>query len=75
MNEETINLDFCPILKKQLVEWCYALYEENAIIDDEHLIMEYTFLKKENNLHSMIELEYNRNRIKYESEQSRKNFE
>jgi hypothetical protein len=74
MEEKIGNLDFCPTLKEQLIEWCYANYEENAIIDDEHLLKEYYMLQKENRLHVLHEVEHMRNRIKYEYEQSRENF-
>ena len=73
MNEEIINLDYCPTLKEQLIEWCYANYEENAIIDDEHLLKEYCMLRRENRLHGLHELEHFTNRLKHEYE-SGQNF-
>ena len=48
-----IDLTRMPVLRKQLVEICYGTYEENAIIDDDHLEMEYYLLVKENRLHEL----------------------
>jgi hypothetical protein len=64
--EEITNLDFAPSLKKLLIEYCYAIYEENAIIDDYHLLAEYNLLKKNNQVHNLYELEHFNNRLEHE---------
>ncbi len=64
--DEITNLDYAPTLKSLLIEYCLAVYEENAIIDDYHLLAEYNLLKKENNLCLLHELEHFNNRLKDE---------
>jgi|688.fasta_scaffold1140420_2 hypothetical protein len=49
-----IDLTRMPVLRKQLVEFCYGTYEENVIIDDDHLEMEYYLLIKENRLNELF---------------------
>ncbi len=46
-----------PILKAQLTRYCLFEYEEDAIIDDEHLMMEYNKLKSDNELEKLYLLE------------------
>lgn len=49
-----IDLTRMPILRQQLMEFCYGTYEENAIIDDDHLEMEYYLLVRENRLNELF---------------------
>ena len=53
-NEEITDFENNPILKKLIIEYCIMQYEENSIIDDDHLIMEFELLKKENRLHELF---------------------
>ncbi len=46
-----------PELRKLLVNYCLTMYEENAIIDDEHLIKEYNWLKSNNMLEELFSCE------------------
>lgn len=58
MNEFTItDLDHNPLLKNLLITYSVITYEENAILDDHHLVMEYNLLKKNNELHFLFETE------------------
>ena len=54
---ELQKFDFNPKLRKLLVNYCLINYEENAIIDDEHLLMEYHLLERNNELHFLFEAE------------------
>jgi hypothetical protein len=56
--EEFTNFNYRPKLRQMLVDYVYRTYEENSIIDDEHLIMEYNYLKKHNKLHLLFDEEY-----------------
>lgn len=47
-----------PELRKLLVNFCLTMYEENAIIDDEHLIMEYNWLNANNKLNDLYYAEF-----------------
>lgn len=59
MKEFTItDLDHSPLLKKLLITYCVITYEENAILDDYHLLMEYNLLKKNNETHFLFETEH-----------------
>ena len=51
------DFDNSPTLRALLVEYVLVNYEENAITDDHHLLMEYRLLKKANNLHLLFEVE------------------
>lgn len=51
------NLNHSPILKSLLVNYVLTNYEENAIVDDDHLMMEYKLLKRSNQLHLLFECE------------------
>lgn len=64
--DEITNLEFAPELKVLLIEYCYAIYEENAEIDDYHLFAEYNLLKTNNELHLLFELSHFNNRLKNE---------
>jgi hypothetical protein len=66
--EEITNLDFTPHLKKLLIEYCFMHYQEQAIIDNHHLLMELNRLVRENKLLELLELEHFQNRVKYEYE-------
>jgi hypothetical protein len=57
MGKEIINLNNIPTLKKPLVNYIYFMYEENAIVDDAHLIMEYEMLKRDNRLYELFQQE------------------
>lgn len=46
-----------PKLRELLVNYCLTMYEENAIIDDEHLILEYNWLLKNDELSEMFYIE------------------
>ena len=45
-----MNLNLNELQKKLIADYMLALYEENAIIDDEHIEQEYLSLREENNL-------------------------
>jgi hypothetical protein len=53
-NEEITGFENNPVLKKLIINYCLMQYEENAIIDDDHLIMEFRLLQKENRLHELF---------------------
>lgn len=44
--EEITDLKDTPLLRKLLINYCLIQYEQNAILDDEHLLREYFYLKK-----------------------------
>ena len=54
---ELQKFDFNPKLRELLVNYCLINYEENAIIDDEHLLNEYYLLERNNELHFLFEAE------------------
>lgn len=56
--EEFTNFNYRPKLRQMLVDYVLRTYEENSITDDEHLIMEYNYLKKHNELHLLFDEEY-----------------
>ena len=56
--EEFTNFNYRPKLRQMLVDYVHRIYEENSITDDEHLIMEYNYLKKHNELHLLFDEEY-----------------
>ncbi|WP_159778314.1 hypothetical protein [Flavobacterium sp. 9AF] len=41
-------------LRKKLVNYCLLMYEQNAIIQDDYLIMEYNWLSKNNKLEDLF---------------------
>lgn len=47
-----------PELRKLLVNYCLMVYEENAIIDDEHLLSEYRYLVANNKLDEIFLYEH-----------------
>ncbi|MEO8516631.1 MAG: hypothetical protein ABI426_07805 [Flavobacterium sp.] len=61
---EITDFKYNPILRRMLVNYCIRIYEENAILDDEHLLQEYNHLKKNNELHFLFEEEYLINYLK-----------
>jgi hypothetical protein len=63
---ELTNLDLSPLLKKLLVEYCSSLYEQDAILDDYHLIIEFNSLVEDNKLYDLFENEYQTNWIRRE---------
>ena len=58
------NLDNNPKLKSLIIEYCLMQYEENAIIDEEHLLKEYNYLRDNNKLHEIFECEMLNNYFK-----------
>jgi hypothetical protein len=54
---ENIKFKLTPHMKALLINYCLINYEENAIIDDNHLVMEYHYLKRHNELHLLFEAE------------------
>jgi hypothetical protein len=65
---EIKNFKNNPILKDLLIEYIYRTYEDDAIIDDDHLMMEYRLLIRENRLNDLFIEEYLQNYIKYGNE-------
>jgi hypothetical protein len=51
---EITDLNDNPILRKLLTDYCIRMYEEDAITDDDHLMMEYFLLKRENKLNDLF---------------------
>lgn len=56
--EEFTNFNYRPELRQMLVNYVHRTYEENSITDNAHLIMEYNYLKKHNELHLLFDEEY-----------------
>jgi hypothetical protein len=56
--EEINDFKYNPILREMLVNYCLRMYEGDAIIDDEHLMMEYRLLISDNNLNALHYEEY-----------------
>jgi hypothetical protein len=54
---ELLNFNLNPLLRELLVNYCLINYEENAIIEDRYLIMEYHLLERNNELHRLFEAE------------------
>jgi hypothetical protein len=52
------NFNYNPKLRQFLVDYCLRMYEYNAILDDEHLLMEYKLLLNDNNLNALFLEEY-----------------
>lgn len=63
-NEEIKDFDNNPILRQLLKDYCEMQYEENSITDDEHLLMEYNLLVKDNKLKDLFECEQINNSFK-----------
>ncbi len=51
---EITDLTQNPILKGLLTDYCIRIYEEDAITDDDHLMMEYYLLMRENRLNDLF---------------------
>jgi len=49
-NLEIENFDLCPELKRRLILYCLNEYEEDAILDDVHLLAEFRYLKDNSQL-------------------------
>ena len=47
------NFDNHPELKRRLIVYCIATYQEDAIIDDYHLLMEFNYLKLNKKLYEL----------------------
>jgi hypothetical protein len=56
--KQPINLINLPKLKALLTSYISMLYEEDAIVTDEYLLMEFNLLKRENRLHELFEQEF-----------------
>jgi hypothetical protein len=54
---EKIKFVLTPHMKALLINYCIINYEENAIIDDEHLEMEYHYLHRNKELHLLFDAE------------------
>lgn len=63
---EILNFEFNPMLRALLVNYSYIMYEGDAIIDDEHLLMEYNYLKNNNSLHELFDAENLTNSTRHE---------
>jgi hypothetical protein len=61
---EINDFKYNPTLRRLLVNYCIRTYEMDAITDDWHLIQEYNFLKKNNELHFLFDEEYLINYLK-----------
>jgi hypothetical protein len=57
---EINNLNHNPILRELLTNYVIRMYEEDSITDDEHLMMEYHLLIRDNRLNDLF-LEENLN--------------
>ena len=55
---ELKDFKYNPELKIMLISYCIRTYEEFAILDDEHLIIEYNLLLRTNNVHVLFYEEY-----------------
>ena len=49
-----MNLNLNELQKKLIADYMLALYEDNAIIDDEHIEQEYLSLRGDNNLEALF---------------------
>lgn len=58
MKNEIKNFNRNPLLRQLLANYCLMVYEENAIIDDEHLLKEYRWLLLENKLAELFNSEF-----------------
>ena len=58
MENEIKDLKKNPILRQLLSNYCLATYEDNAIINDEHLLQEYRWLVANNKLDELFNSEY-----------------
>ena len=51
---EIRNLNYNPVLRQLLVNYIIRTYEQEAIIDDDHLLMEYHLLIRDNRLNDLF---------------------
>jgi hypothetical protein len=65
---EITNFENNKILKSLLIEYVYRTYEGESIIDDDHLMMEYHLLMRENRLNDLFIEEYLQNYFKHGNE-------
>ncbi len=54
---EILNFELNPLLRQLLVNYSGIMYEGDAIIDDDHLLMEYNWLKDNNMLNELFTAE------------------
>lgn len=64
-NMQINTLEHTPLLFNLLTEYVSGMYEECAILDEEHLLAEYHYLLKNNKLHELFEWEYFQNQLKF----------
>jgi len=55
---EITDFKYSPKLKSLIIDYVARRYEENAIFDDYHLMMEYELLKKHGELNLLFEEEW-----------------
>jgi hypothetical protein len=65
---EINNLNHNPTLRELLINYVLRMYEEASILDDEHLLMEYRLLLRENRLNDLFMEERLINYWKYGNE-------
>lgn len=53
----TSDLRKMPTTKAMLINYISCMYEADAVITDDYLVMEYNMLKKENRLHELFDQE------------------
>jgi hypothetical protein len=54
---EIKNFNHNPVLRQLLVNYIVRTYEEDAIVDDDHLLMEYHLLIRDNRLNDLFKEE------------------
>ena len=52
-NQQLMDLKDNPYLRNLLIDYCLMQYEQDAIIDEEHLWKEYYYLKRTNGLREL----------------------
>lgn len=57
-NIQIRDFKYNPELRRLLVEYCLVVYEENAILDDDNLIVEYNYLLESNSLNELFLCEH-----------------
>jgi hypothetical protein len=67
MNYKITNIDIAktPLIKELLITYVKAMYEEEAIIDDDILQQEYDWLVKNNHLQELFLAEYILSELQY----------
>ena len=51
---EIRNFNYNPVLRQLLVNYIIRTYQQEAIIDDDHLMMEYHLLIRDNRLNDLF---------------------